>query len=77
MICLWPIVENFLLKILFHVRLNFGKISRFATVCFTDLDHVSKMIIFESILFTFIAKVVFRGGWGSKKNWLELKIIQL
>jgi hypothetical protein len=44
------------------------------TVCFTDLDQGSKMIIFESILATFIASVVFSSPKGSSKNWLELKI---
>ncbi len=39
------------------------------TVCFTELDQGSKMIIFESILSTFIAMVLF-----SSKNWLKLKI---
>ncbi len=34
----------------------------------------SKMIIFESILTTFEASFIFRGSWGSIKNWLELKI---
>jgi hypothetical protein len=32
------------------------------------------MIIFESILTAFIARIIFTGGWGSSKNWLELKI---
>jgi hypothetical protein len=32
------------------------------------------MIIFESILTTFIASEIFRGPCGSKENWLELKI---
>jgi len=31
------------------------------------------MIIFESILTTFEASVIFRGSWGSIKNWLEPK----
>ncbi len=34
-----------------------------ATVCFTDLDQGSEMIIFESILTTLIANVIFKGGW--------------
>ncbi len=32
------------------------------------------MIIFESILTTFVERVVFRDHLGSAKNWLELKI---
>jgi hypothetical protein len=32
------------------------------------------MIILEPILTTFIASIGFRSGWGSGKNWLELKI---
>jgi hypothetical protein len=44
------------------------------TVCFTDLDKGRKMIIFESILTSFIESVIFRGPWGSTKNWLKLKI---
>ncbi len=35
------------------------------------------MTIFKSVLTTFISRVIFRGGWGSSKNWLELKIKQL
>jgi hypothetical protein len=35
---------------------------------------VSEMIIFESTLTTFEASFIFRGSWGSIKNWLELKI---
>ncbi len=46
----------------------------FYTVYFTDFDQGSKMIIFVSILATFKASVVFRGRWGSSKNWLKLKI---
>ena len=41
---------------------------------FHRFRHGSEMIIFESILNTFITRVVFRGGWGSSENWLELKI---
>ncbi len=43
------------------------------TVCFTDLVWGSKMIIFKSILTTFITCVIFRGFWGSSKYWLKLK----
>jgi len=43
------------------------------TECITDLDLGSEMIIFESILTTFKASVVFRGSWGSSVNWLEPK----
>jgi hypothetical protein len=32
------------------------------------------MIIFESTLTTFKASFIFRGSWGSIKNWLKLKI---
>jgi hypothetical protein len=45
-----------------------------STVYFTDLDQGSEMIIYKSILTTFIVSVVFRGSWGSSKNWLKLKI---
>jgi hypothetical protein len=31
------------------------------------------MLIFEPILTTFIASIVFRGGWRSSENWFELK----
>jgi hypothetical protein len=34
------------------------------------------MIIFESILTNLSAIVIFRGGWGSNKNWLKIKIEQ-
>ncbi len=34
----------------------------------------SEPIIFESFLTTLMASVVFIGGWGSRKKWLELKI---
>ncbi len=46
-------------------------------VCFSNLDQGSKIIIFESIWIncdTFIASIIYRGCWGSSKNWLELKI---
>jgi hypothetical protein len=39
----------------------------FSTVCVTDLDQGSEMIIFESILTMFKAGVVFRGHWSSSK----------
>ncbi len=47
------------------------------TVCFTDLDQGSKVNIFEAILTTFMAMIVFGGHWGnrgSSKNWFELRI---
>ncbi len=44
------------------------------TVYFTDLDQVSEMIIFESVLTTFITSIIFRGRWDSSENKLELKI---
>jgi hypothetical protein len=46
------------------------------TVCFTNLDQGSEMTIFESILTTFIASIIFRSGWSCNTNWLELKIKQ-
>ncbi len=45
----------------------------YCTVCFTDLDRGIKMIIFESILATFIASVIFRGHRDSCKNGFCLK----
>ncbi len=45
-----------------------------STVCFTDLDLGSEMIIFESNLTTFTARFVFKGRWGGRKNWLKLEI---
>jgi hypothetical protein len=38
------------------------------TVSFKNLNLGSKMIIFESILATFIESISFRGCWGSIKN---------
>jgi hypothetical protein len=32
------------------------------------------MIIFESTLTTFVVRFIFRGSWGSIKNWLKHKI---
>jgi hypothetical protein len=32
------------------------------------------MIIFKSLMTTFVASIVLRGGRDSNKNWLELKI---
>jgi hypothetical protein len=43
-------------------------------VSFTDLDYCKQSVYFESILTTFEARFIFYGGWGSSKNWLELKI---
>jgi hypothetical protein len=45
-----------------------------AAVCFTEGDQDSEMIIFESILTTFIGTVIFNDHCGSGKIWLELKI---
>jgi hypothetical protein len=45
-----------------------------ASICFTNLDQDSKLIIFDSFLTTFIASVSFRGRWGNSKNWLDSKI---
>jgi hypothetical protein len=42
------------------------------TVRLTDLDQDSKMIMFESILTTFIARIIFGGRWGESRNRLEL-----
>ncbi len=47
-----------------------------SNVFFTDLDQSSEMIIFESLLTTFITSFIFRGSWGNSKNRLELKIEQ-
>ncbi len=44
------------------------------TVCFNVLNQSIKKFIFKSILTTFIASVILRGGWGRSENWLELKI---
>ncbi len=44
------------------------------TVCFTDLEHGSEMIIFESILTTFIASSIFEVAWVVANYWLDLKI---
>jgi hypothetical protein len=38
------------------------------TVCFTKLDHGSEMIIFDSILTSFIETIIFRGYWGNGKK---------
>jgi hypothetical protein len=43
-------------------------------VCFIDFYQDSEMIIFKSILSTFVVDCNFKGRWGSSKNWLELKI---
>jgi hypothetical protein len=48
--------------------------SHTSIVCFIDLDQGGKMIIFKSILTTFIESVIFRGCWFSSKNCLKLKI---
>jgi hypothetical protein len=45
-----------------------------ASTVSTYLDQGSKMVIFESILTSFIESVIFRAPWGSTKNWLKLKI---
>jgi len=51
-----------------------GKVST-TTEWVTDLDKRSEMIIFDSILTTFKASIIFRGSWaGSIVNWLEPKI---
>jgi hypothetical protein len=70
--------ETFLLVnfITFEARNAFG-VAGFlikTTFGFTDLDQGSEMIIFESILTTFKASVIFRGQ--SCKNWLGLKTEQ-
>ncbi len=45
----------------------------FYTVCFTNLDQGSKVILFESISTTLIASFLVVAGAVAKK-WLELKI---
>ncbi len=45
------------------------------TVSFTDLDQGIELIIFESILTTFIMSIVFRGYRGSRKIGSSLKLI--
>ena len=40
-----------------------------STECVMDLDLRLVMIIFESILTTFEASVIFLGSWGGSKNW--------
>ncbi len=40
----------------------------FSTGCFTNLDQDGKMIIYESILNTFLARFEFRGRLESNKN---------
>jgi hypothetical protein len=50
------------------------KIRGIGTVFFSNLDQGSEMIIFELILTTFMASIIFRGRWGSSRNVLELKI---
>jgi hypothetical protein len=49
------------------------KVNTVLTEYVTDLNELSKMIIFESILITFESSVVLKGSWGSSVNWLELK----
>ncbi len=53
------------------------KTGRFDKICFISLDWGIEMIIFQSILTTFTASVIFRGRWKSSKNWIELKIVPL
>jgi hypothetical protein len=48
-----------------EVQLNTCHIS---TICFPNLDQGNKMIIFQSILTTFIASAVFRGSWGRSET---------
>jgi hypothetical protein len=44
------------------------------TLCLTNLEHGSEMIISESILTTFIVNIIFKDHYGSGKNWHKLKI---
>ncbi len=44
-----------------------SKLASRDTVCFANLDQISKMIIFGSISTTFIAIFIFWGSWGSSK----------
>ncbi len=74
-------VFNFINILLAEITLNLptytvSSLGVTSTVCFTDLDQGSGNIIFQSILTTFIARVIFRGHWGRSKNCLELKIKQ-
>jgi len=45
-----------------------------STVCVTELDQQSELLIFESILTSFKPSIVFGGSWGSTENWLVPKI---
>jgi hypothetical protein len=56
-----------------ELQCNHKSLLKKATVCFIKLDRGIQMIIFKSILTTFIASVISRGLWGSCKNCLELK----
>jgi hypothetical protein len=57
-----------------ELDLEFLMLKCSATVCFTNGDQGSEMIIFESILTTFLGSVIFRDHCGICKIWLELKI---
>jgi len=41
--------------------------------CVMDVSYQSKLIIFESLLNTSEASVIFRGSWGNSENRLEPK----
>ncbi len=43
------------------------------TVCFTNVDLGSEMIIFEPILTAFEESFIFWDTLSSRKNWFELK----
>jgi hypothetical protein len=65
--------SNFVIEHCIEKKSQYGNVPNH-TVYFTDLDPGSEMTIFESVLTTFTASVVFRDSWVSRKNWLELKI---
>ncbi len=56
-----------------HLNLLIEIRDTLCTKCVTDLDKKSKMILFQSILTTFEASVLFLRHLGSGKNWLKPK----
>ncbi len=62
------------LLIFFKFSINDVIFRPIATASFTDLDRGSKNIIFESILYRFYSKCLFRDCWSSSKNRLQLEI---
>ncbi len=55
----------------FNAEFLTGVLQSVATIY---VDQGIKMIIFESILTTYIASVILRECFRNSKNWLELKI---